>query len=550
LTLRPAPRLTAFAAAVFAMCVAASATLPHALDAQTIDTIVVNAHNIFSREQHAPPILSRLGDALHVPTRPWVIRRALLISQGDQYDSARVVESERTLRRLGIFRQVRLDTSHVNGRFATVATTDDGWTTVPQANYGTANGSVVWEAGLIESNFLGTATTVGADYRVTPDRHETELLFAHPSLFVRHDIANAEYFDQSDGTQADWIYGVPFFESATKRALTTDGEEANQRVLVFRDGAEVAAPQRQALRFTVTGGLASTATSTSYARLLFAATWRREGYSADSISPVPQPVFATIGLGLDMGHPHLRVVENMNSIGRREDADITDRFNIGVWAAPRAFGYQGDHAGVGLATAAQKGTSWRGGFGIARVSADGVYGGAGLDSGSVTGEATAVQFASRTQSVLVHAEAGALRNENPGGEFDLWTYDNGPRLYSAHAFTGNRMVWGSVEDRFVVREDFLGLVDVGLAPFVDYGGAWYDNEAPRLAANVGMSLRLGLTRGTSGDVVEYAVGYRYGDRSTGRGWALTIRRAIIYFRPGARRTGGAPNTYGPPLPPR
>ena len=155
-----------------------------------------------------------------------------------------------------------------------------------------------------------------------------------------------------------------------------------------------------------------------------------------------------------MGHPHLRVVENMNSIGRREDADITDRFNVGIWAAPRAFGYQGDHAGVGLATALQRGTSWQGGFGIARLSADGVYGGAGLDSGRVIGEATAAQFASPRQSLLLHAEAGALRNESPGGEFDLWTYNNGPRLYSAHTFTGNRMLWGSMEDRFAVREDF------------------------------------------------------------------------------------------------
>ena len=550
MTLRPALRLTALAVAVFAQCVAAAAALPRVVEGQTVDTVVVAAHNIFDRAQNAPHVLASLGDALHITTRPGVVRRALLFSQGDPYDSARVVESERTLRRLGIFRQVRLDTSRVDGRLATIVTTDDGWTTVPQANYGTANGSVVWEAGLIESNFLGTATTLGADYRVTPDRRETELLFARPSLFVRHDIANAEYLDRSDGTQADWIYGLPFFESAAKRALTTDGEEANQRVLVFRDGAEIATPQREALRFTVTSGIASTASSAGYTRLLLAATWRREGYSPDSLTPVPQPVFGTVGLGLDVGRPHLKVVENMNSIGRREDADITDRFNFGVWAAPRAFGYQQDHAGVGLATAVQKGTSWRGGFGIARVTADGVYGGAGLDSGRVTGEATAVQFASPSQSLLVHAEAGAMRNENPGGEFDLWTYDNGPRLYSAHTFTGNRMVWASMEDRLVVKEDFLGLVDVGVAPFVDYGGAWYSDESPRLAVNVGMSLRLGLSRGTSGDVVEYAVGYRYGDRSVGRGWALTIRRAIIYFRPGTRRTGGAPNTYGPPLPPR
>lgn len=537
-------------AAALTLALVAAEAAPRQLPGQAIDTIVVSVHNVFDHEPSAPALLARLANAFHATTRPWVIRRALLFGAGSAYDSARVVESERALRRLNVFRSVKLDISRLDGRLAVRAETADGWSTVPQVGYGTSAGSVQWEAGVIEENLLGTATEFGVDYKSNPDRHELVLRFAHPSLLVRHDIAVAEYLDRSDGTQSNWIYGVPFYESATPRALTTDGEMANDRVLVFRDGILAASPQRHALRFTVTTGLASSASSSGFTRLLLAASWRREDFGADATAPVPYTAVGTVGIGLDMGRTRLRVVQNLNSFARREDADISDRLNLGVWAAPRSFGYQLGHDGTGLAAAIQAGGSWPGGFGVARAAADGVYGKAGLDSARVTSQLTAVQFATPAQIVVLHAEAGALRLEKPGDEFDLWTYNNGPRLFSAHTFTGNRMFSAALEDRIALRSDFLGLLDVGLAPFVDYGGAWYADESPRLAADAGASLRLGLTRGSSGDVVEYAVGYRFGDPAVGRGWALTIRSAIILFRSGIRRTGGAPNTYGPPLLPR
>ncbi len=87
------------------------------LAAQTIDTIVVENRNIFEPLGGSPRLLARVGDALHVRTRPWVIRRTLLFDQGDRYDSAQVLESERALRGLGVFRNVELDTARVDGRF-------------------------------------------------------------------------------------------------------------------------------------------------------------------------------------------------------------------------------------------------------------------------------------------------------------------------------------------------------------------------------------------------------------------------------------------------
>ena len=61
------------------------------------------------RSQRARTSFARLANALHIQTRAATIRRELLFRPGEPYDSARVAESERNLRALGVFRRVTID---------------------------------------------------------------------------------------------------------------------------------------------------------------------------------------------------------------------------------------------------------------------------------------------------------------------------------------------------------------------------------------------------------------------------------------------------------
>jgi hypothetical protein len=130
------------------------------------------------------------------------------------------------------------------------------------------------------------------------------------------------------------------------------------------------------------------------------------------------------------------------------------------------------------------------------------------------------------QTWALFVEGGVAERPRPGTEFDLWLERSGPRLFGAHAFTGERMWWGMLENRILVSEEFGGLVGVGLAPFVEWGGAWYADEAPRLGGCAGLALRLGPTRAVRGDATEIAVGLRFGRDGIGRGWAFTLRRGF------------------------
>src|SRR2546422_5248840 len=114
-------------------------------DPQTIDSIIIDNRNIFDRQDAAPDWVARLANRLHMRTRPGVIRRRLLLNRGDSFDLARMEESERALRTLGVFRQGRVDTvRQEDGKLAGRAVTADGWSTQPQASFTSGGGDNPW----------------------------------------------------------------------------------------------------------------------------------------------------------------------------------------------------------------------------------------------------------------------------------------------------------------------------------------------------------------------------------------------------------------------
>jgi hypothetical protein len=507
--------------------------------------VVVN-HNIFDQNDlPALPHVARFANALHIKTHASVIRRTILLNQGDPYDSARAVESERALRGLNVFRQVRVDTVHLRDRLALRVQTEDGWSTKPQVNYSSAGGSVTWQAGLQEENVLGTATSLTALYTKTPDRSWGQFIYLNPHFIARRPRLGLIYQPLSDGDHWAWTLGVPFYQTAARRQIGTNGEASSYRVLVFKDYREGDKPadstERHVLRFGLSAGIALRATSRSYVRLWAAGAWRREDFApVDSVPP--GSAFGTVGVGIEVARTRFHVLERFNTYARREDVNLSEYLRVGVWAAPRAWGYPAGHAGAGLDVSAQVSALWPGGFIVLNGVAHGLYAGTTLDSARVRGGVTIASQNFAHQTVVVHFESGALRQGKPNAFFDTWQDQTGPRLYSAHAFTGTRTIWFTFEDRILVSDQAFGLVGVGLAPYFDWGGAWFGDEPVwpgkaavvllepmRTGCDAGISLRLGPTRAVRGEVSEFAIGYRFGaPAGAPRGWALSVRRGISF----------------------
>ena len=501
-------------------------------DPPVIDTIIVVNRGIFDQNEmiETPPFITRVADALHVRTRESVIRRTLTVNQGDRFDSARVAESARALRGLNVFRDVAVDTIRVHGRLALLVETADGWSTKPQFNFSSSGGSITWAAGIEEDNLLGTATSLRALYTKTPDRSLGQFVYSNPHFIARRPRLQLSYSALSDGNFGAWGVGVPFYETAARHAYGTNGDVGTVRVLRFRDGLFQDSVRRQTLRFAVGGGLALHATSEGYLRVWGSAVWREEEF-VNPLPPapglvVPDSIYGTVGAGIEWGHPRFTVLRHFNTYARREDVNLSQFLRLGFWAAPEAWGYSAGRSGVGGELGIGASGHWPGGFVTFGVRSNGLFTGAGVDSARIRGGITVASQNIPSQTIILHFEGGALRMPRPGAEFDPWQDQSGPRLFPAHAVTGTRTVWFTFEDRILVTDEAWGLVGVGVAPYFDWGGAWYDDEAMRVGGDVGISTRLGPTRAVRGEVTEFAFGYRFGVGIDG--WAVTIRRGIAF----------------------
>ena len=482
-------------------------------DPQTIDTVIVENRNIFDREDAAPDWVAHLANKLHMRTRQWVIRKRLLLNRGDPFDLARVEESERALRNLGVFRQVRVDTvRQQGGKLALRAVTADGWSTQPQASFTSVGGDNTWEVGFIERNFLGTATELALIYGRNPDRSRLDLEFINPHFFSRRTLINARYSDLSDGHRGQWQFGLPFHETAAPHSVETYGELAHERVLRFRDDVLLDSTSHRLFRVGLMAGIAAAATTHKYARIWGGWEWRREDFGATDSSRVPYSVFTTVRAGVELGAVRFRVLEHFNSYARREDVDLSPTLRAGIVL----------QSGVGYEFSGQTSAVWKRGFAVVRVAAN------GLDTTRTQAEVTVVSQDIPRHTWIMHAEGGVVTHPKPGAEFDPWMVQRAPRLFGIHEFTGTRSTWFVLEDRILVVDEILGLMALGLAPFLDYGGAWYRDEAARQGGDAGLSLRFGPTRAVRGEAVEVAFGYRFGQGVQGRRWAVTLRKGFSF----------------------
>ena len=125
-------------------------------------------------------------------------------------------------------------------------------------------------------------------------------------------------------------------------------------------------------------------------------------------------------------------------------------------------------------------------------------------------------------------QLGWQKNPVPGEEFDLGL-SRGPRAFYAHAFTGDRLVNLLVEYRWTMAEDLWDALGVGLAAFVDHGGAWYSGSPRRTGTDVGWGVRLGPRRSTDTDaVISIDLARRFETDVQPAGWAVVVRRGVRF----------------------
>jgi len=503
-----------------------------------ITSIIITRHSIFDSGDSS--WFAHVINSLHVTTREPLIRRELLLHPFERYDSARVAESERNLRALGVFRAVELDTIPGDSGVTLHATTHDGWTTRPDFRFRSTGGSVVYTLALIEDNLLGTLTQTELLYQKDPDRTTSVIRLSRGRLIAGKVAGTVYYADRSDGKLGLAQLVLPYFETASPVSAAFTVDDRLDRIFQYRDGVQVAHDTLQNRYLLIRGDFshALRASPFGYVRAGVTVQARRDDYVSDTVYQTSGFGAASetgaVGAFIEVSKVRQPKIAGYQTLGRQEDIDLSTVVHAAVFLAPTFLGYSYAHSGFAPSIAIHTGMQFRGGFAVADAFAGGLYTATGLDSGQVSLSATLAWLPSIRHQLTLHGEVGALRNPVPGTEFDLGL-GVGPRAFTQHSFTGDREFFGTAEYRYTLTPELFKVIGVGLAGFVDHGGAWWSGEAVRSGWDFGIGLRLATSRAPDLDINRIDLAWRATQPGLPGGWVVAVGKGFV-FATGPRGT--------------
>ncbi|HWA56466.1 MAG TPA: hypothetical protein VG692_04380 [Gemmatimonadales bacterium] len=492
-----------------------------------IKYIEIHRSDIFDTTE-AHSFIAKLMNGLHFMTAPSVVSREILFKVGEPYDSSDVAETARNLRTVAVFRKVRIDSVTTDTGFTVKVFTQDGWSTQADLRFRSAGNQTDWQVALIEKNLIGTATRFAIRYRHTPDRNQLGFQFLQPRLFRRTVLLGLRYETRSDGKRGSVAIERPFFSLRDKAGISTLLDVRNERMLRFREGFADASDslRRKFLLGRVEVAKAIHRSNRGYLRVGFNAQVRRDDFGPWPQKNLEQSVTGAFGPFIEWRRANFIVMRGFTKIGQDEDVDVSNFARLGLTLAPDFLGY--DSSGVGLLGQVRFGTRlFHGGFAWVDARANGLYTAGGLDSGSVTLGGTAVVMPARKHLLISHADIGWIKNPLPGYEFDLG-FSQGPRGFPIHAFTGDRTYFATAEYRYIFGQDVFKAIDLGVAGFVDHGGAWYNGSARRTGTNLGFGLRLGPSRAADSNPTRLDLAYRFKNDRQKAGWVFVVASGLVF----------------------
>ncbi|HEX9895072.1 MAG TPA: hypothetical protein VGA78_14165, partial [Gemmatimonadales bacterium] len=493
-----------------------------------VGRIELTRRNIFA-DSEATFFVPRLVNRFHVTTRPYVIERELLFERGQALRSDALEETARNLRRLGVFRQVVVDTVRRGATLVALVETQDGWSTKPELSFRSTGGQTAWRASLFEENLFGTASRLMMGYQKDPDRSAASFGFRQPRLFANSIGIGGLVEDRSDGTILNGFVLRPFLSFHDRYGWHAGFDVRDERVLRYFEGEPF--PRDTLFRNYDAAGVSFGRAMKVEGRVYHRAAingrvWRDDYTTPDSATTGPRVAQGSIEVGWEFRRSRYVVVRGFTA-SREEDVDLSTSVRASLGLTPKAFGHDQDGflAGLGFRYAGVLQSERA--FAYVDLIAGGRFTSVGLDSGSVNTGATVWFTPYDKASLVAHLGAGWLHNPRPGGEFDLGL-GQGPRGYRLHAFSGDRAVNATLEYRYLAFRDLIKVIDLGLALFTDWGGAWYAGSRHRTGWDGGIGLRLGPSRSTDVLLSRIDLVYRGRTDRDAPGWLVVIGRGLTF----------------------
>lgn len=452
--------------------------------------------DVFSKEEASRHFLPYgLANSLHVVTRKSLIEESLLFRTGDPLDHRVLEETERNLRAFRLFRNVRIvaEGSRVH------VETEDAWTLIARGSLGSKGGILTYSVGAEERNLLGSGRQIAFRYDRGAERLTRSFTFIDPHVFsVPYLQFQLTAEELSDGRRLQAGLARPFFAFDSRYAAAFAFRNSLSDTTLYR-GGEVDVIWKERIRL-VSGeaGRRISGDAESVWRLQVSAEWSDVQLASGGTGPAPPTDprrFLFAGLALEREGREWLKLRNVNRIGRDEDFELAPSGRVQVALSPRV---EGSRAAARVRARASVGTRLPWGFALASFMGESRLEDGPRESIIATDIRTYAPSSKGTLAARVAFLKGWRRDPEQRVELDAFS---GMRGYRIHAVSGESRLVANLEGRKVFVSDFLHLVSLGVALFVDDGFSWGPPDSSVHLLDVGAGLRIGLTRASSNDLL-------------------------------------------------
>jgi len=474
-----------------------------------IGEIRVDTHNIFDlSDPHESGFAYRAANALHIKTRPELIRRSLLFKSGDRLSVRVIEETERLIRATSTVYDVAIrPLRYGEGVVDLEVVTRDTWTLQPGAKLRREGGRNSGAINVKETNLAGTGTTLGFERSATVDRTGSSVQLSHDHLFDGWTAAALEHSSYNDGSSESLSLSHPFYALDTRWAAGASDAKFNRLDSLYAAG-DVLAKYRHRQEIAEFYAGASRGLVNGWAQRYSAGV----DYQSDTYALEPgQPQPPSLSPDTTRAGPFLRyevIQDDFLPVMNRERIRRPEYFTMGLHSTVqlgRALGAFGSTDQPWLMSASfTKGFRLPAGQQLLTgASYSGQY-------GSTTGDvrttgASMRYFVPQTGSFLLYfaASTDLVRSPNVADEL-LLGGDSGLRGYPLRYQRGTHRQLFSVEERYYTDWYPLRLFRVGFAVYYDVGRAWdsqLGNPNNGWLNDVGIGMRVLSARSSYGNIL-------------------------------------------------
>jgi len=474
-----------------------------------IGEIHVVTDNIFdTSDPHEDNLLYRAANAIHIRTRPAVIRNVLLFRPGDPVSQRVIDETERLVRQTTTVYEVSIrPTRYEDGVVDVEVRTRDTWTLQPGIRFSREGGANSGAINFKETNLLGTATTLGIERNSNIDRSGSVVQLSNDHLFDGWTSIGFERGIFDDGTSGSYRVSHPFYALDTRWAWGASAGTFDRRDTLFEAGNPVGDYRHfQHVGEAFVGhsnGLQGRWTH----RQTIGANYTSDRYEIDPSKPPPAPPPADRTLAgpffrYEAVEDDFLPVMNRDLIQRPEYLQMGLHSTMQVGRSLAAFG--ATEQPWQLSAELTKGFRGDGARQLlASVRFAGQY---GATSGDVRAYGTSVRyFIPQRGSFLLYLSGALDAVQSPNAAEDiLLGGDTGLRGYPIRYQRGTRRAIFTAEERYYTDYYPFRLFRVGYAAYVDVGRAWESqipNTNPGWLADVGIGLRILSARASFGNTL-------------------------------------------------